>query len=142
MEDFMTKDLVAIDAEVVMSNDMSIMDNYYDNFNIAGFTYHDGVDVFDELKIGSELLLVVEPDNKYDSYAVAIYFKDHKLGYIPRPKNKYISKFLNFGHNDLFEIKINRVSPEEHPEQQIGVVVKVIDKKKIGKKPLKKNKKV
>jgi hypothetical protein len=74
-------------------------------------------------------MLAAEPENNYDTYAVAIYYKDHKLGYIPRGRNKYISKFLNFGHTDLFEVRINRVSPEEDPEAQIGVVVRIVDKK-------------
>jgi hypothetical protein len=44
--------------------------------------------------------------------------------------NKYISKFLNFGHGDLFEIKNNKISPPDHPEQQVSVVVKIKIKEK------------
>jgi hypothetical protein len=102
-----------------------MLDRHYDNFNIAGFTYYDGVDVFNELKIGTELHFVAEPDNKFDGYAVALYYNEYKLGYVPQNRNKYISKFLNFGHDSLFEIKINKVSPDDHPEQQIGVVVRI-----------------
>jgi hypothetical protein len=124
----MTKDLALVEDAEVVPNEMPHMDRYFDDFHIAGFTYHDGVDVFSELKIGAELTLAAEPENKYDTYAVAVFYHNHKLGYIPRGKNKYISKFLNFGHTGLFDIKINRVSPEEHPEHQIGVVVKIKDK--------------
>ncbi len=104
------------------------MDRYFEDFHIAGFVYYDGVEVFNELKIGTELTLIVEPQNKYDIFAVAIYYQNHKLGYIPRSHNKYISKFLNLGHKDIFEVKINRISPEENPENQIGVVIKIVDK--------------
>ncbi len=99
-------------------------DNYFTDFNIAGFTYYDGVDVFDKLKVGAEVLLKPEPDNKYDKYAVAIYFNGKKLGFIPRGTNKSISKLLNLGHN-IFTAKINRINPADHPEHQIGVVVKI-----------------
>jgi hypothetical protein len=102
-----------------------MLDRHYDNFNIAGFTYYDGVDVFNELKIGTELRFIAEPDNKFDEHAVAIYYNEHKLGYVPQNRNKYISKFLNFGHTNLFEIKINKISSFEHPEQQVSVVVKI-----------------
>ena len=120
----MTKDLaLVVDAEIVASE--APMDRHFDDFHIAGFTYHDGVDVFSELKIGTMLTLLAEPDNRYDNFAVAIYYREHKLGYIPKGKNKYIGKFLNFGHADLFDVKINRISPEEHPEHQIGIVVKI-----------------
>ena len=112
---------------MLKAEEMVSMDRHFDDFHIAGFTYHDGVDVFNELKIGTELTFIAEPENKYDSYAVAIYFGKSKLGYIPHGKNKYISKFLNFGHTGLFDVKINRISPEEHPEHQISVVVKIKD---------------
>jgi hypothetical protein len=129
----MTKDLALVTEAEIVVTEMSPLDRHFDDFHIAGFTYHDGVDVFNELKIGTDLALVAEPENKYDNYAVAVYFHEHKLGYVPRGKNKYISKFLNFGHTDIFDIKVNRISPEEHPEHQIGVVVKIKDKVK-GKK--------
>jgi hypothetical protein len=100
------------------------------------YTYYDGVDVFNELKIGTELYFIAEPDNKFDECAVAIYYNEYKLGYVPQNKNKYISKFLNFGHDDLFQIKINKISPSEHPEQQISVVVKIKNKEeKVKEKP-------
>ena len=115
------------DAQIIV-DEMPLMDRHFSDFHIAGFTYYDGVDVFNELKIGTQLTLAAEPENKHDNYAVAVYYENHRLGYIPRDKNKYISKFLNFGHTELFDIKINRISPEEHPEDQIGVVVKIKDK--------------
>jgi hypothetical protein len=61
-----------------------MLDRHYDNFNIAGFTYYDGADVFNKLKIGSGLCFAAEPDNKFDESAVAIYYNKYKLGYIPQ----------------------------------------------------------
>jgi len=116
---------MAKDSTPVADAETEAMDRHFDDFHIAGFTYHDGVDVFDELKIGTALTLVAEPDNRYDNFAVALYYRGHKLGYIPRGKNKFIGKFLNFGHTELFDVKINRISPEEHPERQVSVVVKI-----------------
>jgi hypothetical protein len=98
---------------------------HFANFNIAGFTYYDGVDVFYELKIGTELNLKAEPTNLFDPYAVEIYYNDIKLGYIPRSENKIISKFLNLGYADLFEVKINMITPETSPEEQVGVQVRI-----------------
>jgi hypothetical protein len=100
-------------------------DRHLANFHIAGFTYYDGVDVFYELKIGTELKLKAEPENKFDSYAVAIYFNESKLGYIPRGENKGISKFLNCGYTDIFEMKICRITSEAHTEQQVCVQMKI-----------------
>ena len=104
-------------------------DRHFSDFHIAGFTYYNGVDVFENLKIGKELFLKAEPENRHDPNAVAIYYQKAKLGYVPREKNNEISKFLNIGYSDLFEIKINQVSPETCPEKQIRVVVRIKEKK-------------
>ena len=98
-------------------------DKHFSHFHLAGFSYYDGVAVFNELKIGSLLRMVAEPDNQHDPYAVMLYYNDTKLGYVPRGCNQDIAKMLNLGHTDLFEARINRISPEADPEKQLGVVV-------------------
>jgi hypothetical protein len=100
-------------------------DRHFLNFHIAGFTYYDGADIFYQLKIGAALKLSAEPENGFDPYAVAIYFQNYKLGYIPRDKNREIYKFLLLGHGDIFTAKINSVIESETPERQIGVTVKI-----------------
>ncbi len=96
---------------------------HFAHFQIAGFTYWEGAVIFNELKIGTKLSLVQEIDNKFDAYAVAIYYKDYKLGFVPRGENQEINKFLEQGYTDMFEVVINRVTPDVDPEGQIGVVV-------------------
>lgn len=96
---------------------------HYLTANIAGFTYWDGCIVFNYLKIGTELTLKREPNNKFDPYAVAVYFGEHKLGFLPRNQNEDISKFLEMGQKDLFEARVNRNSKDEHSENQVGIIV-------------------
>ena len=98
---------------------------HLDNFHIAGFGYWDGCEAFEQLHIGTELTLVREDDNKFDPYAVAIYFGDFKLGFIPRGSNHDISKFLDMGLQDIFEVRITLITPDVHPEQQVEVIVYV-----------------
>jgi len=104
-------------------------DRHFASYHIAGFTYYDGVDVFEDLKIGTPLLLQAEPENPHDPYAVAIYYQEHKLGFVPSAENEALSKFLNLGYTDLFEVKINQISPDAHPEKQVRVVVRICEKK-------------
>jgi hypothetical protein len=99
------------------------MKRHLDNFHIAGFGYWDGCEAFEHLKIGTKLDLVREEDNAFDPYAVAIYYKDLKLGFIPRESNKEISKYLDMGWDDLYEVRVTRVTPDAHPESQVEVVV-------------------
>ncbi|MCL1969149.1 MAG: HIRAN domain-containing protein [Bacteroidetes bacterium] len=103
-------------------------DRHFSTFHIAGFTYYNGVDLFENLKIGTQLSLKAEPENAFDPNAVAIYYQEEKLGFVPRDENPLLRKFLNLGYTDLFEIKISQVSPETHPEKQIRVVVRIKEK--------------
>lgn len=93
------------------------------NCHIAGFTYHDGCVVMDKLKIGAPLELVREDYNKYDPLCVAVYYKDYKLGYIPKEKNAQLSAFLDMGYADMFETRICRIDPTEHTEHQVSINV-------------------
>ena len=53
------------------------------SFHIAGFQYADGALVLGDLKAGDKLTLCAERDNPHDPEAVAIYYGNTKLGYVP-----------------------------------------------------------
>ena len=101
---------------------------HFANFDIAGFSYWDGAIVFQDLKIGTQLRFEREEANQYDPKAVAIYYGENKLGFVPRSHNDSISKLCEAGYGEIFDVRINRVSPEESPEDQIGVIVSLIHK--------------
>ena len=39
--------------------------------------------------------------------------------------NHELSKYLEMGYGDIYETRITRLAPQEHPEQQVEVVVKI-----------------
>jgi len=96
------------------------------NFCIAGFTYGDGIDVIDELKVGSKLELRREEDNLHDPNAVAIFYADTWIGYVPSSLNAQLSQLLYFDH-DIFETVITQIDLEQHPERQVRVLVRFKD---------------
>jgi len=100
------------------------------HFDIAGFTYYEGVLAFNELKIGVQLQLKLEEDNKYDARAVAIYYNEFKLGFVPRSENRIIYKFLKVGISDCFEVRIQRIDKKQNPEHQVGVLVHLVKTEK------------
>ena len=85
----------------------------------------------ENLKIGTPLKLVREEENKFDPYAVAIYYEDYKLGYIPRGENEMICKFLDLGYADIFDLRVQRISLDAHPEKQVGVIVFIKEADKV-----------
>ena len=52
------------------------------------------------------------------------------LGYIPRNENSTLAIFLEMGWDELFECRISRISPDEHPENQIEMTIKIKRKNK------------
>ena len=104
------------------------------NFHIAGFAFWEGCEAFEHLKIGTKLDLVREVDNAFDPYAVAIYYEDYKLGFIPRGANHDISKYLDMGLSDIYDVRITRVTPDAHPEQQVEVIVNILNQS-VAKQP-------
>jgi hypothetical protein len=96
--------------------------------HIAGFTYYDGLEVIKELELGTHLSLAAEPDNNFDSFAVIIYYKETKLGYLPQHNNKLISQLLQHGYTEIFDVRINRITLDANPEGQIGIIVRIKEK--------------
>ena len=65
-------------------------------FNIAGVQFHQYKDALatEALETGATLDVIPEPENPYDTTAVALYWNGYKLGYIP-----------NKGYNQSAECK-------------------------------------
>jgi len=103
-------------------------DRHFSTFHIAGFTYYDGIDVFETSKVGAKISLKPEPTNGYDPDAIALFLNETMLGYIPREENTLISKFFKLGYTDLFEAKVAQIDPEALPEQQVRVTVRIAKK--------------
>lgn len=94
----------------------------YKECQIAGITFHDLRDIWDELYEGAELALVREKDNKYDKSAIAVALADDYdgnpndfdfdfiLGYIPRTENKYLATMLDLGWAEAFECELSQVN--------------------------------
>lgn len=97
------------------------------HFAIAGFTYYDGAEAFSALKMGQELAMKPDPDNRFDARAVMITYKDYKLGYVPKEHNRIIYKLLKVGISNI-SLRIQRLDACEHPENQVSVVAHLIKK--------------
>lgn len=82
------------------------------SFHIAGFQYADGALVLGGLKVGDKLTLCAERDNPHDPEAVAIYCGNTKLGYVPGNEVGPLSLMMYYGHEDVFEARVQQVAPE------------------------------
>lgn len=116
-------------AHLCRLKSLTMVKRHFNHFSIAGFTYYQGPEVFEKLKIGTVLELLPEANNKFDPYAVAIFFEGKKIGFVPRSENHTLLKLLEMGYGDIFETRIQRINPTENPEQQIQVIIYLLPKK-------------
>jgi hypothetical protein len=66
---------------------------------LAGFQYHRAPAIWPFLRLGESLHLRREPNNPYDHNAIAVWFKNEHLGYIPRCNNPILAQLLDQGEH-------------------------------------------
>ena len=91
---------------------------------IAGFQFHDGDAIWPSLAVGEKLALMREATNTHDSDAVAIYFQNNKLGYVPRGENSAIAQMLDRGEN--LEARISGLLMEEGSWERVRFTVSLV----------------
>lgn len=92
----------------------------YDNYLRGTFAY-DLEKVAKQLKVGQELILQRETTNEYDSYAIAIYYKKYKLGYIAAYENIVLANMID--HKVLLKTTISFIDVSRPKNQQIAVQI-------------------
>ena len=94
----------------------------YKACKIAGITFHDLKDVWDELYVGAKLALVRQRDNKYDKNAIAVALAgdydgnpddfdfNFILGYVPRTDNEHLALMMDMGWAEAFDCELSQVN--------------------------------
>ena len=90
---------------------------------VAGFQYHDGETVWPRLSTGDSLRLLREPGNPYDGQAVAVYWGDAKLGYVPRAANTAVAQMMDRG--EWLSARVARLRESQDPWKRVGISIAV-----------------
>ena len=95
---------IALPAHSIIENcPIKIYDNY-----LTGLMYYDFEKVKTFIKEGDPLELVREKKNKYDTFSIAVYFQEKKLGYLPAYENIVLANLLDAGSElNAFVSKFN-----------------------------------
>ncbi len=91
---------------------------------IAGFQFHRGDAIWSALSVGDELSVIRETSNEHDADAVAVYFQDQKLGYVPRGENHAIAQMLDRGES--LEASITKLMTDEDPWERIRIRISLV----------------
>lgn len=112
----------------------------YKECQIAGITFHDLQETWDELYEGAALALVREKDNKHDKSAVAVALADDYdgdpddfdfdfiLGYVPRTENGFIATMLDLGWADAFECELSQINGSNPYKGSLNMKIYLVSK--------------
>jgi hypothetical protein len=95
-----------------------------DRFFIAGFQYHQGPALIEELREVDELNLVREANNGHDRRAVALRYGEAHFGYVPRERNQTLSRLLD--QCAPLQCRITHVDPDANPWQAVKLAVSIL----------------
>jgi hypothetical protein len=92
---------------------------------LAGFQFHEGKRLWNELRVGDALTLIREPGNSYDAKAVRVEWRGHMLGYLPRAENADAARMMDRGIR--LEARITRLTETKNPWGRVEFEVVVSD---------------
>lgn len=107
------------EMELVKEFDTMSINTYTEEYlrcKVSGTRYIDDKSVFHTLQKNDILKMKREPDNRYDENAIALYFNDRKIGYIPRKQNKDLSMLLKTGWGKIMSAHV--IECEGNPEDK------------------------
>lgn len=95
------------------------------NVFVAGTGYCEKIsEVQKYLDAGMQLTMRRHPDNEVDEYAIGIYHKDTRIGWVPMKDNLVIARLMDAGK--MFTCKVVRVEPDER-WPKINVSIYMVD---------------
>lgn len=88
---------------------------------LAGSQYYALGTFWPQIRVGDELTLRREPDNRHDRLAIRVDWQGHQLGYLPRAQNRVPAEAMDRG--DRLRARVAQLT--EHPDPWRRVVVEV-----------------
>ena len=91
---------------------------------LAGFQYHAGKVLWEQLKVGDALTLIREPGNAHDARAVRVEWRGAMLGYLPRAENEAVAAAMDRG--EPVEARIAALVEHKNPWRRVRIEVFVV----------------
>lgn len=89
---------------------------------VRGFSYYEGPNIIQEINKSGNLEMVREPENEFDHRAIALYFNQKKIGYLPRESNKTLSILMDTALLE-FHAEITHIESDASDWEKIRIAV-------------------
>lgn len=96
---------------------------------VAGFRFYEGVKLLPEMKTGDLLYLKREPNNEHDSKAIALYWKNIKIGFVPADVNEMLARLID-GEALTLHAEITHINAEAKEWEHIHFAIYFLKEKK------------
>ena len=106
------------------------MMTYLDDFYMAGAKFYQLPWVLNELKVGDEVKLIPDPENRYDQNAVEIHVNEFKLGFVPRTNNLVLQQLLLA--NTTITARISVINAQADQWKQVKVTLYTVSNEKVA----------
>lgn len=91
------------------------------DFYIAGWRYYEGKSIIDKLIPGTQLTLDLEPENKYDPFAIKVLGPENvMLGYVPIYYSRYLDEAVK---NSNYNAYVKKIGSSDNPQLRVLVNV-------------------
>ncbi len=103
---------------------------YLLQFFVAGFRHYKGMEMLAHMEANDLIELRREPDNEYDDCAIALYWQQEKIGYIPADYNEMLAKLLDAQALPLLGM-ITHLNREVKPWENVVAAVYFLQDEKV-----------
>lgn len=94
----------------------------YDNY-VRGMQHYDYQKVKQNIKEGDELILAREQENIHDAFAVQVFYKELKLGYLPAYENIVIANMLDANAELSAKVSYHKEESNSYKMETLGVEI-------------------
>jgi hypothetical protein len=89
---------------------------------VAGFRFYAGTELLPLMKENDIIELKREPENEHDSFAVALYWQQEKIGFLPAAANQTIARLIDAQALSLLA-KITHLRNDVQPWESVAVAI-------------------
>lgn len=89
---------------------------------VAGFRHYKGMELLNEMEVNDFVELRREPNNEYDDFAIALYWQQEKIGFVPADLNEMIARLLDASALPLLAT-ITHLNREVKPWENVVIAV-------------------
>lgn len=93
--------------------------------NIAGLQYYHGIENLSNFKINDKVQLKRESENIHDKYAIAVYWNNLKIGFIPRNNNKVLANLID--SRKILHSEIKYINADSSLWNKVFVIVFLVE---------------